>query len=164
MAVSTLKILSFLAGQLGLCCGLASAQTAAIPAPPQLAPSSPAVAAKVSPAANPPLPDELAPLPKDPTARAIENTRRILRKRSQANNSAAPHSAGVVVITGNQTSNQPSTAERIEATLNPRTDGVAITTNPGVLSWQECLNACVGPACCITVERDPAPWKKSALR
>jgi hypothetical protein len=160
----------------------ATAQTSDVPAPPRLQ-QAPATATSQRPAVPPPaqapqpsapapslesqLQPDLKPLPKDPTERAIENTRRVLQerndkqKRSTTNTDAKPD---VVTVTGDRPTPAPAVSDKVDRVLNPQTETTVTETLPGGMARRECVADCTGPACCVTIERDPASWKQNPKR
>ena len=111
---------------------------------------------------------ELKPLPKDPTERAIENTRRLLRERNNkqkpTNSRNDPSNSGVVFIFGEKPNPEPSVGQKLEQLLTPSDELTITTSTPGGMNKIECLRNCTGPFCCLVVERDPVFWKRSGLR
>ena len=111
---------------------------------------------------------EVKPLPKDPTERAIENTRRLLRERNNKQKPLAspkdPSNSGVIFIFGERPDPEPSIGQRLEQILTPSDELTITSSTPGGMNKIECLRNCTGPLCCLAVERDPVIWKRSGLR
>ncbi len=164
---------------LALMCFSAAAQTRDVPAPPKLT-DAPATATSPRPATPPPvqtappatpapslesqLQPDLKPLPKDPTERAIENTRRVLQERNEKQKRGAPNADGkpdVVTVTGDRPAPTPAVSDKVDRVLNPQNETTVTETLPGGMARRECIADCTGPACCVTVERDPVPWKQN---
>jgi hypothetical protein len=153
-----------------------------LPPPPLLNPGTPAQ--RPAPVPQPPaqpveapsleslLQPDLKPLPKDPTERAIENTRRLLRERDQKteaqrrNESAAPAAGnpGVVIIFGERPAPAPGVGEQVDRVLNPQSEGITTETLPGGMVRRECVADCTGPACCVLIERDVPTFKRDKFR
>jgi hypothetical protein len=157
----------------------AAAQTTDVPAPPRV-PQTPASATSPRPAVPPPaqtpqaapaapslesqLQPDLKPLPKDPTERAIENTRRVLQERNEKQKSSttnADTAQDVVTVTGDRPAPAPAVSDKVDRVLNPQTETTVTESLPGGMARRECIADCTGPACCVTVERDPVPWKQN---
>ena len=111
---------------------------------------------------------DLKPMPKDPTERALENTRRLLRERNSKQGSAVNRSeassSGVVFIFGERPTPEPGIGQTLEQMLTPSDAFTVTESTPGGMARRECLVNCTGPVCCVTVERDPVPWKRTGLR
>jgi hypothetical protein len=149
--------------------GQVSAQTS--DAPPLILDTAKPVArpAVTAPAAEAPAPPsleqylqpDLKPLPKDPAARAAENTRRLLAARAEREKLAVrqPEQQGVVVVFGQAPAPEPTIAEKISKALEQPEGEITSTAIPGGTGRIECVRQCVGPMCCVTVETVPPTWK-----